>query len=73
MSNVNWPQYVYTTGWVVWALLFVVLETVAILDRDAGDTLTEHVRPLIVSTSFAWFAAAGFLSWLPYHFLIEGR
>lgn len=34
----------YTAAWVVWIVLFLCFEGMAILDQDPGDTFTEHFR-----------------------------
>lgn len=34
----------YTIGWIIWLGLFVALEGFALLDKDPGDTFTEHFR-----------------------------
>lgn len=65
------PQWVYTVGWAVWIVSFVALETWALLDRGPDDTLTENIRPVLQSTSFGWFLAAGFFAWLFWHFVVE--
>jgi hypothetical protein len=36
----------YTIAWILWVLIFIYLETMAIIDKKKGDTLTEHVREL---------------------------
>lgn len=30
--------------WATWLLLFVIFEGIALMDRDPGDTFTEHFR-----------------------------
>lgn len=69
---VDLPESVYLWGWTLWAVWFVVLETLALLDPKAGDTLTEHVRPLFHAHPLLWFLAAGFVVWLAVHFLAPG-
>ena len=34
----------YTAAWVLWILVFLVFEGMAIADRKLGDTFTEHFR-----------------------------
>lgn len=48
--------------------MFIVIETVALLDRRPGDTLSEHVW-YIAQVSVVWWLLAGFLIWLTAHFL----
>lgn len=72
----NWGAT--ATGlWVVWGLMFVVVETIALCTDLPGDTLSEHVRKwfsvktklgrtifLVVWAGFAiWFAPHILLGW----------
>lgn len=34
---------IFTVLWITWILLFVVVEGVALVRKDKGDTLSEHV------------------------------
>ena len=34
----------YTAGWIFWILFFIVLEGMAIINKQKGDTLSEHLR-----------------------------
>lgn len=54
----------------MWLAWFVALETLAVLDRRTGDTLTEHVRPLFHAHPLLWILAIGFLVWLFIHFIV---
>lgn len=57
----------------VWIGAFIVAETIAIVDRDPGDTLSESI----------WFLQRGFwpltiglavlFAFLTYHFIIDRR
>ena len=67
------PKVAYTWAWIIWIGWFFVWEFLALMDRDFGDTFTEHSRPIVQATSFGWFISAGALSWVLYHFLFEGR
>ena len=63
----------YTWAWIFWLAFFAVVEGVALLDKDRGDTLSEHV--------WSWFkikdkprqwtwrriVLAAFLAWLLVH------
>lgn len=66
----------YTAAWLLWAAMFVVIEGASLVDKDKGDTLSEHLR--------SWFATrdkprgwqirrlvlAGFFVWfIPHLFL----
>lgn len=68
----NLPAVVYQAGWFLWIVWFLALETLAILDDSAGDTLTERVRPWLHAHPLLWFLAAGFFAWLAIHFLAPG-
>jgi hypothetical protein len=65
-------QHWYTLGWLVLLAGFAVLETLAILDRDKGDTLSEHVWWL-AGHPLTWLLLAAFLFWLVVHFLGFGK
>lgn len=65
----------YTWAWLIWILLFGVIEYKALKDPRGGDTLTEHVRKLIGTTGgrewFQWLfriGLAGFFAWAIPHF-----
>lgn len=63
----------YTWAWIFWLVFFAVIEGTAIIDKDRGDTLSEHI--------WVWFkikdkprtwtwrraALAVFLVWLLVH------
>lgn len=73
----NLPAPFYTIGWVTWILAFVALEALALLDRDRGDTLSEHVWAVIFvggrPRPVIYYLVGGFLVWLVMHFLARGR
>jgi hypothetical protein len=66
----------YTIAWLLWIAMFFVIEVPAILDKDPGDTLTEHTRKWFStrSKSRQWrlrrLILACFLLWLPLHFFL---
>jgi len=69
-----WYRRFWSWAWIGWILIFVVLETVAILDRDRSDTLSEQVWALVTINPGLWGAGiAILLGWLFFHFLIEPR
>lgn len=71
--SVAGPKRRYTVAWVVWIAAFVVIETLALLNRDEGaDTLSEHVW-IAVSSPPVWWLTAAFMVWLTIHFLFDGR
>jgi len=74
----------YTWAWLTWLGAFVAIEGRALLNKSAGDTLSEHV--------WQWFATAqgstgkpsgwvrarrlgllAFMAWLSVHFMTGGR
>jgi hypothetical protein len=65
----------YTAGWILWGLLFVVLEGSALLiPADAPNgTLTWNLRELLALGSRTQWAgralAVAVLAWLCWHFL----
>jgi hypothetical protein len=66
----------YTWLWVLWALMFGVIEYKAIKDKRKGDTLSEHVWKLIGKRGYAKTGTSvvfrvgigGLLVWLIGHF-----
>ncbi len=62
----------YTWGWLIWGLLFALIEGLALFDPASGDTLSEHVWWL-AENPVGWLAVAGFMAWLTTHFLTKGR
>jgi hypothetical protein len=70
---------VYTTGWVLWILWFVVEEGVALATKSTPGTLSYHVWYWfsIKGHSEFWrlrrFLLLAFLAWLSAHFLTGGK
>lgn len=72
------PDWVFTVLWLIWLGIFIIIEGLALADRDEGDTLSEHV--------WKWFAIKGkgkwvtlrrlalvtLMVWLTIHFLTGG-
>jgi len=66
----------YTVAWLLWGAMFVAVEGAAIIDKDPGDTLSEHV--------WSWFRVKDkgsgwkirrrvlqlFMTWLSAHFVL---
>lgn len=65
-----WGMDMFTTGWVVWILFFAVWETWALI-VGTNQELTEHLRPVFLSSPPTWFLAFGLWLWLGFHFLVE--
>ena len=67
----------YTVAWIMWIVMFLVIEGKAIIDKDRGDTLSEHVWKWfgVKSKPLGWkqrrWALAAFLGWLTTH-LVTG-
>ena len=69
----------WTQLWLIWLLLFGVIEGAALSNKKAGDTLSEHVWNWF---SIGWrgkgwrarrFSLLAFLAWLVAHFLTGGK
>jgi len=64
----------WRTFWVVWIAMFVVGESLAIMNLFSGGddtTLSEFVWDFVVVHPVGWVGMAGLLGWLGYHFLFE--
>jgi hypothetical protein len=61
--KMNWEAW----AWVTWILAFAVLETVGLLRRPDGMTLTYFLENHVPR-----WAMASLIGWLAYHFLIAG-
>ena len=65
----------FTSAWVVWILAFVGIEGAALLRKDKGDTLSEHVWKWfrITDKPKGWnirrLSLFGGLIWLTGHFI----
>ncbi len=63
----------WTVAWIGWLLMFAVIEGVAIIRKEKGDTLSEHIwkwfRIRDKPQQWTWrrIALAGFLVWLLVH------
>lgn len=68
----------FTSGWVVWLLMFGAIEGVALANKTPGDTLSEHIWRWfsIKHKGAGWrarrFGLLAFLAWLVAHFLTGG-
>lgn len=70
----------YTIAWLSWLGVFVVIEGLALLNKHAGDTLSEHVWRWFAITGhpsgwvrFRRFLLLSFMTWLTAHFVTGGR
>ena len=69
----------YTSAWLIWIALFIVIEGFALIDKRQGDTLSEHVRKWFRikdprPTKTVWVirgSLMAFLLWLITHFFWE--
>lgn len=59
----------FTLGWGIIFGAGLVLEILALIRKDRGDTLSEHVWFLLRKGGVVfWFLALGFFMWLIVHF-----
>lgn len=63
--------------WVAWAMIFVVLETIAIFNRRKGDTLSENLKKLLgIFPDRQWkvigiVIVLGFSVWFGWHIAFQ--
>ena len=68
----------YTIGWIVWIIMFFAIEIPAILNKQKGDTLSEHIWMWfsIKDKSSGWrirrFSLLSILTWLIVHIISGG-
>lgn len=65
----SWQLDPITWLWIGWIVQFAVYETYGIIAAPRGDTLTEHLRPIFLSTPILWWVTVGLWLWLGVHFL----
>lgn len=65
-----WGLDMFTIGWIAWMLFFFIWEIWALI-VGSNQELTEHLRPIFLSQSLAWFLAFGLWLWIGFHFLVE--
>lgn len=69
---------VWTVLWLLWLLMFFIVEGLALANKEDGDTLSEHVwkwlRPPVGARVWRLrrFALLSFMAWLTVHFLTGG-
>ena len=62
------PTIGFRVFWVCWGLVGLAVEIYAAWIRhQAGDTLTEQIRPLL-GHPFVWWMGAGLFVWAGLHF-----
>lgn len=76
------PDWVFTAAWVFILVWFAVWETIAIIRKKRGDTLSEHVwswfslrgrkGDLTKWQALSRFAFLAFWAWITIHFLSGG-
>ena len=65
----------YTIAWILWILAFVGIEAVAVLNKEKGDTLSEHFWKLFdikhteTPSKIMRFGALAGLTWIYVHLL----
>lgn len=63
----------WTVAWLLWGAMFLVIEGKALVDKDRGDTLSEHIWHWfrVKDKPGGWVARryvlAAFLAWLSLH------
>jgi len=63
-----WTLDIWTKGWVLWIVFFVVWETLT-LRAGTGQELTQHLRPIFLSVPVVWWVAVGLWLWIGVHLL----
>lgn len=63
-----WELDAITWGWIAWIVWFLAWESYALYVRT-GQELTEHLRPVFLTHSLAWFLAFGLWLWIGVHLL----
>lgn len=70
----------YTWLWIGWIGAFAVIEGAALINKDEGDTLSEHVWNWFKvkdekspRRTFRMVMLGGFLGWLSIHFMTGGK
>lgn len=76
--RIDLPRRFYVASWVAWVVMFVVVEGLALLDRDNGETLTAQVRDLFWRYNKRpnkWFAPLHVMlvAWYEWHIHTEQR
>ena len=63
----------WTWAWLVWLAAFLIIEGAALIDKDRGDTLSEHIWKWFNIKTRRWhwrrWVLAVFLVWLLVHML----
>jgi len=63
----NLPKRFYTIAWLFLALFSAGLEASALLDKDPGDTLSEHIWWLFDTHAIIWWMGLGAVLWAIRH------
>lgn len=58
----------FTIAWLIWLGWFIYWEARALMRKDLGDTLSEHVWKTLKRSPVFWFTALGGFVWLGLHF-----
>lgn len=65
----------FTVAWLLWLAMFLVVEGIALFNKEKGDTLSEHIWKWfsVKDKGKGWlarrFVLAAFLVWLLLHML----
>ena len=68
---IDLPTDLYRWFWIIWIASFFVMETLALIDSDRNDTLTELIRPVVQARPIGYFLAGALILWMLWHFLVE--
>lgn len=75
LGHMSW----YTWAWIFWFAFFLTIEGVALFNKQAGDTLSEHVWKWFSVRNMTWgwrarrFVLLAFMAWLSLHLLSGGH
>ena len=70
--KLNWK---FTLGWILWIFVFVIIEGIAVINKEKGDTLSEHfwklfdIKETEKPSKIMRFGALAGLTWLYVHLL----
>ena len=68
---------IWTTLWVLWGVLFAIIEAIAVTNDKRSDTLSEHLRLWFRTDTkrgrTVWLVVSGgFMAWFVSHIAWEG-
>lgn len=63
----------FAIAWILWAIAFIVIEFMALLDKKPGGTLSEGIWAFLGGGPARYLLVGAVLLWLLIHFLGKGR